>query len=74
MGELILILGSKIHNLLTIFCRLTKISLKIPQEIKKFDSKKFSEKIILKKCSFRALKLIFEFNVFTGYFGMFRGL
>ena len=34
-GELILILGSKIHNLWTIFYRRTKISLKIQPEIQK---------------------------------------
>ena len=38
-GELILIFGSKIHNLWTIFYRRTKISLKIQPEIQKSDLK-----------------------------------
>ena len=40
IGELILILGPKIHNLWTIFYRRTKISLKIQPEIQKFGFKK----------------------------------
>ena len=35
IGELILILGSKVHSFLVIFCRIAKISLKIQPEIQK---------------------------------------
>ena len=40
IGEVILMLGSKIHNIFTIFWRRTKISLKIQPEIQKLGSKK----------------------------------
>ena len=71
-GELILILGSKIHNFFTIFWCHTKISLKIQQEIQKSDLKYFLSKNDKIFARFRALKSIFEFNDYLGYFGMFQ--
>ena len=72
-GELILIFGSKIHNLWTIFYCRTKISLKIQPEIQKSGFKNFWPKNDKNYARFRALKSILEFNDNIGYFDMFQG-
>ena len=59
MGELILILGSKIHNFLTIFCRRTKISLEIQPEIKNWVFNVLSKNY--KNSLFLCLKIDFVF-------------
>ena len=72
IGDPILILGFKIHNFLPFFGVAPKFHSNFSQKFKNWVFR-FSQKITTTIARFRALKSIFEFNVFIGYFGMFQG-